>query len=249
MSKRFVAILFVCLIVFNLTGCVSFIPTVSNEDAELMADYVAFTTMKYANGYERKLLSEEEKKEAITQEVITREEAAKKEEEEKKKKEEEIKETTPDELPVEEVSKTASVADLSDFIELNGTLIDYEGYRFSDIYPDAQTEELVFTMNASEGNTFLILDMEIANISGNDLYVDIPATESIFRISVNDGEYVPAMMSYFGEDFLRYKDTLAIETGVNTFLIFEVPQGTQIDSLKLSVIRKNTNEKKVFSLQ
>lgn len=249
MKKKFAIILFLNLIFFILTGCASFIPTISSEDADVFADYVSLKTMKYANGYERKLLSEEEKKEAIAEEVITREEAAKKEEEEKKKKEEEIKETTPDELPIEEVSKIASISELSDFIELNGTSMDYTGYRLSEIYPDMQTNELVFAMNATEGNTFLILNMEIANVSGNDLYVDIPATESIFRISINDGELRPAMMSYFSEDFLRFKDTLAIETGVETVLIFEIPQGTQIDSLELSVIRKNTNEKKVFSLQ
>lgn len=241
---RFSLVLLASCMVFVLTGCVSAIPELSEDETEIVTQYMADLLLKYDANYQSALLNEEELVVALEEEEKKAEEARQQAEEQARIEAEKAEASQADDIEVvggnsseEEsgsVSATATVGDMSGALGLDNTEFDYLGYEICSQYPN-DDEGFYFAMTPTAGNELLIMKFNLANISSEEYTVDMMSQGASFALSVNGSSYTPALTTLLENDLAMLMTTLPVETGKEVVLVAEVPQGTTVDSIVLYV--------------
>ncbi len=132
--------------------------------------------------------------------------------------------------PQENAEQTGKT--LQDLFGTDGLSVSYTGYDVNASY----VEEDYYSLNAPAGSTYVILNVNVANNTGQDITLDNLSKKPSFKAMIN-GEEVPAETTILLTDFSTYQGTIAAGQSVNTVLIFKVNEetGANITDMNLEV--------------
>lgn len=232
------------ILTLGLTGCV--IPTtreLTEEQEEVITEYAAGLIKKYDKSFSEQLLTDEELEAAIKAEE---EEKAKEERKQKlaeeylakveaneKKKQEEKAAKNKEKSEGNDASGESVVAGpvsldgdaLETYFQTEGLSISYKGFDVVDSYPEGDSS--FFGVEADAGKKIVVVNLGISNNTGDDIFLDMFSEQNRYSLNVN-GVTIPSDSTVLLNDFSMYKDTVAAGSGIDTVLLFEVPQDSAI---------------------
>lgn len=246
MKRRMMMILTAGMLALGLTGCgENRIPEMSAEEMQLMGEYTAITMMRYdARGRSRLV-------DLSLLEMFENAAAAA----------EELQESTSAGMdPVEDTPVInagsqgaqgtqgsqgtqggASSSTMEEVLGLpEGVSIIYTGYELYEAYPDDASN--FFTITATEGKRLLVLNFSIANASAQEQQIDFLEMEPEFRIAVNGGNKLRAMITMLDNDLATYKGTIPAMEGVSAVLVIEAAEADAQNLTSISLNLKNESE-------
>ena len=230
-----------------LTGCgnsFDAMPNLTEEESRLIAEYASSILIKHDKNA-GKLASDSEiaaadKREATLRANTEALQALLEDETEETSEEGQENSTSEGSAPSEPVA--AAFEGIAQFCGLDGFRIEYVGHSICDSYPPADSEELVFAMDATAGNRLLVLQFVAENTTAEDLELNTLDRNIRFRISVNDGEMSNALSTLLLDDLASYKEVVPAGTSVTLVLTREVTEAEAGGVSTISLSLKNESD-------
>ncbi len=216
---------------FLLTGC-GLYKTVdlTEEQSALVAEYAASLLLKYDSKHTNGLME-------ITDEPIII------------KEEEPIAEPAPEaaqqSAEVTDVKDTDLIAEaaavepspLQETLHVPDFEITYKNYEICDLYPEAESEDLVFSMQAQQGHDLIILHFDLKNPTGEAAACDIVTNTPLCRLIVNEETRLNRQTTILPNDLGDYMGTVEAGESVDTVMVFEIEESMsdQIEQMSLLI--------------
>ena len=222
-----------------LTGCGDELAVLTESEEFIVVNYSAGTLAKH-NSYQQ---------EGLTM-VYPREEEDVFSEDEEEQKPEETKEPeaeTEGESGGEaqdgqtEEEETSTAVSFTEALAVPGEGFSFKDYSVSSSYQQGE----YFSLDAAEGNTFVILNVNMTNTGTEAAACDLLSQQPIFTLSINEEAGVKNEITMLENDLSTYTGTLEAGQTVAGILLFEVPAASaeSISAFGLSVqMNDTTNE-------
>ncbi len=219
---------FLLLISTVLGGCGTTLYKMTDEEEELIVQYAAYTLGKY-NSYQ---------KDGLTNVSLSSGEESTQDSEET-----EEPDTVSGDNPDAGNSPDAAVSDdtqqgaevtLAEAVGCSGQLeVTYDGCYITDSYMEGSH----YAVNAKSGNSFVVMEFTMENITGEEQSIDILALEPTFRLSLDGNVWVSEDVTLLLYDLSTYQGTLAAGEQVSVVLLFEFSDvdETALDGVSLAV--------------
>lgn len=230
------------LLALSLTGCAeNQIPDVTDEQMDVMKNYVAAAMMKYNMGRRSRLvdLSKYSYLDAVPDV-----------EPDKPQGMDPVDDTPIVNAPSSEGaagSGEETVYRMEEVLGLpEGVTIAFLGYDTYDFYPE-DGDGADFGISASEGKKLLVVSFALENAGEQEQEVDLQFPDATFRITVN-GDYTRKVLTtILLNDLFTYSDTLQAGEGEEVVLVIEVDAEMEenISSIDLGVKK----ESKIYHFQ
>ena len=218
--KKFIIFLAGCLI---LTGCGSQIPDLTPEQTETLTQYAAGVLLKYDKNYDSGIMSEEEMAELMRKQITSTPTPTPLPQSEDEK---EASQGASDEIPedligtgAEEPVDNRTIAEL---FAMEGIDISYIGYEITQSYPENDTDEWYFAMDAIEGDRLLVLKFRVTNETQEAREVDVLNLTPRFRIFINGGAQINAATTLLTDDLKTLKAALQPGESIDEVIIVEI---------------------------
>ncbi len=206
----------------------------------MIAEYAAGILLKHdknrkalASDYEIEKYDEREAiLQANTQELMVTQESS-----EVENGQEELAETEgAQEAPAPQLAE-AAFGGVAQFCGLDGFQIDYKGHVICDSYPPADSEDMVFAMDATQGNKLLVLEFTGRNTTMEDKELNVLEQNVQFRIAVNDSGARNILPTLLLNDLSSYRDVVPAGSEVTLVLVREVTEeeANGISTISLSL--------------
>lgn len=216
-----------------LTGCGDKMAVLTESEETVIVNYSAGTLAKH-NSYQQEGMAavyprEEEEEPADGTKPDTEEKEGAKGQEAEGGGQEGQKE--PGEGPSNAVDMTQALA-------VPGIEFSYKDYSTTDTYRQGE----YFSLDAKEGNVFVILNVNMVNTGQEAVPCDLLARQPIFTLKINDGQGVKNEVTMLENDLSTYIGTVEPGQSVAGILLFEVPAETAegISSLQLTLQMNET---------
>lgn len=232
--KRRLGILFlISCMALSIVGCGNAIPDMTDEQMDVIGEYAAITLLKYdANNRSRLVdLSEYEEK---AEEIITQPEVQEPSQESEEpgsigNPEDGENENTP--VIVEPVITT-----MEEVLSLPaGVTVTYQGMDTCDSYPETQSEDAFFYLEASAGKKLVVLKFLIENQSAEVQNIDFLHAENSYRLKAEDNYVRNALTTMLLDDMASYIGTLQPGDTQELVLLFELDEQSAEQSLNFTV--------------
>lgn len=247
MKRQVISSAVILLTAALATGCGNAIPSLNDQQQELVVEYAAGIVRKYDQNHESKLveltLEQEAEMTAPEEEIPENPTTDEKENADMDQQEEALEEVTV-------IDNTQELADVSieSFLNLDSVKITYTGCETYDFYPEeGEEDELYFVMNATEGNKLLVLKFLTENISGAETTLDIGQSETRFTLMVN-GERKNALTTMLLNELAHYQGTLAPGESTELVLICEIANEQADATPTLELTLKSVDDIATISL-
>ncbi len=239
MKKR--GLILITTAALSMTACGSAIPDMTEEQNAMVVEYAAGLLLKYDKNHHSRLVDEPEP-----------------EEEEVRSQEEEVPVQEPQ--PEEEQTQETAVVDVSEepeavvyqsieeFYGIEGLAFRFMGYELKDMYPDNNSDEMFFAMNASSGCKLVVLHFNAENISGQDQSLDMLSVNGKFKISFNGESPKYALTTMLTDDLSSYQGTIAAGGTQQLVLVAELQEEKAQAIQTIELIMKSNEEEATLSL-
>ncbi|MCR5686936.1 MAG: hypothetical protein K6G58_02785 [Lachnospiraceae bacterium] len=141
----------------------------------------------------------------------------------------------PDEIPSEPTMTIAQA------FGIEGATVTFDDYETAMAYPENGVE-LAFSMKAAEGKQLLIAHFLLSNPTDGDIDVHTDSEKFKVRMIVNGGDKVRGDMTFLDNDLMNYHGLLTPGSGVDTVLVFEIPEGQDVTSLDLVIVADESEQ-------
>lgn len=224
---------FCSLLLFS--GCSRSLVSVTEEEQDMIAEYIAHLILKYDRGYEATLLES----------IAAPEESPDVEEnfsvlgEEEQKPDEEQTDSKESGKPGENSGMEAaeSNADLNSVFGLADVQVAFTGYKECAMYPEEESDSY-FSLVAPDGKKFAVMQFEITNQSAGEKKFSQLETELKYRLDFDAKNYVKPSMTLLVND-LQYIDVVLEPQGTQeAVLVFAVEQNADLSGANLLVYSK-----------
>lgn len=223
------------------TGCGDPMVSLTEDEEAIVVNYSAGILAKH-NSFQQEGMTalypeEEELSEEEVEEPDETEEPTEGEQKQDDKQPEET-DKQPEEKPSEE---EAGQLTLTEALSVPGVEFSYHDYSTADSYREGD----YFSMDASEGNVLLMLNVNMTNTGNKAADCDLLAKQLMFTLSLNGAAGIPNQTTMLTNDLSTYKGTLDAGQTEAVILLFDVPQQTaeNISSMQLSLqANGKTNE-------
>lgn len=228
-----------------LTGCGSTMPDLTQEETDLISEYAVGVLLKYDKYHSGRLVD--------TTGYETAEDVAQTEEpEETEQPEPEQEEVPVDETEVVDVSQDEATpvisATIEEYYDLQDFTFQYTGYELVQNYPpDADENNVFFSMDATEGMQLMVLKFTAFNTSSSDQTLNMLERGARFRVSVNGESSKGALATMLLNDMQTYNDLVSAGSMVELVSIVEVPQSVPVNTIEF--ILRGGEENAVLNLQ
>lgn len=103
-------------------------------------------------------------------------------------------------------------------------------------------------LDASAGNTFLILHITLANETDQEIACDVLSQKLTFRAQVNGDVQTQAKTTILLNDLGTYQDAIGAGASVETLLFFEVPseEVSSVESLRITIEKDGSSMESVL---
>lgn len=229
--KKGKIILAAAVLAIGMTGCAeSQIPDMTQEEIKAVGEYIAITMMKYDRNHKSRLME-------LSADVLVPPDGEQTAQPEEPSGMEPVEDT-----PVIDSggSGTApgssySVEEVLEFPE--GMAVEFREYSLCKYYPE-NSEEALFTIDASQGNQIMVLRFQVTNSAAEERSINLQTLESDFKITVN-GEHTrrPLPLAMLPNDLTVLSETLAAGESMEAVLLIEVKEemAENISSIRLDV--------------
>lgn len=212
------------------TGCGDPMMPLTEDEESVVVNYSAGILAKH-NSFQQEGMTAvyPDEEEAEEQEEPEETEEPEEDKEEKKEKKPEAEEQ-PAEEGTEEGPKQLT---LTEALSISKVEFSYHDYSTTASYRQGD----YFSLDASEGNTFLILNVNMTNTGNKAVECDIMKKQLSFILNLNEEAGVQNQVTILTNDLSTYKGTLEPGQTEAVILIFEVPEKTaeNISTMKLSL--------------
>ena len=261
--KRQLSVIIAALSVLLLGGCGDEIPDLTPEQQELVTEYSAALLLKYDSNSPSRLLPEgtvvsidfvdpnnpdaqsaeiipDEGPEAGTPDISVDSEPAYTSEET----------TVTDVVTGESTGPVAYGDGFAGFLAGTGADMAYSGmYEIVDSYPEGESANPYFTVDASAGNKLLILHFDLLNPSGDDIDVNLSSLNLRYRVSINGGKNKFVMTTLLGNDLLSFVGTVPAASSRDIVAVCEVTEAEAADIQSIDFTIRSDDNSSVISLQ
>lgn len=231
MKRRGKAVVLFLTLALAAGGCGEKPITLTPEEESMIVHYAAHVVSKYNTRQPDGLChvrDEEEETELPPENTESMEEPDTEEEQQGESRGGESSEDPNEQQPVADETLT-----LTEALGLDGISAECTGaeIKASYIEPD------YYALDASAGNTFVILHISLTNTTDKDIVCDMLSEQMSFAAVINGGLKAKARTTILLNDLGTYQDTIAAKTSVDTVLFFEVPaeEVASVDSVRLTV--------------
>ena len=234
-----------------LSGCALFPEVdVTEEQSKLIAEYAAGLLLKYESGHQIGLekISDEPLEEAPveeTAEALTEENSTIPEEPSDTEESLAAQEQAAD---APEAIQAGSAVPLAEAMGLSGFDVTYENYEICDIYPETESEDMFFSMQAAPGKELMIVHFNLTNQSDSEQLCDMVDSDVMFRLVVNGNERINEQMTILLNDLKQYQDSVAGFGMADTVLVFEIEEGAQDSFESLQLLVKDNDVENLYPL-
>lgn len=225
-----------------ICGCLNAIPEMSDEDESKIVRYMADSVIRNDVSYEPRLLDEDAKAKALEEEMAKAELLKEIKDKEEISKQETKENNTAANVEVVEEPNVYTMADINDYLGVEGIEFEFVDYELYNSYP-LNTDELGFVVSPAENNVLLVLKLNIYNVSGSDLDVDL-FNKAVYKVLINSDKKITSIKTLFEDDLNTFNFNIKNETGKNAVLIFEIPKDLTIEKLAISV--SNNVDKPIY---
>lgn len=202
-----------------LTGCASSISLTDNE-SDLVAEYIAGLMFKYDSNYEEALIPPEEENEEM---VVT---------------------ISPSPTPVsmngsdkgaisQNEIKDGNVQANADFTEVIGVKnleIEYVGYEEKDSLSDNY-----FNIESGEGKNLVIVKFKLKNTSDKDIKLNLTKSNILYQLDINTGNFQKPLLTFLDNDLRMIDTTIKARSSLDTVLVFNVSAKVNLDVVNVIV--------------
>lgn len=218
-----------------LTGCGEEMAVLTESEEMIVVNYSAGTLAKH-NSYQQEGISGVYPKEEEEEPVLEDEE-----QEEKEKEDTEGGESQGGDQKGEEESSGAT---FTEALAIPGIEFSYKDYSISDNYQQGG----YFSLDAQEGNTYVILNVNMTNTGSEAVSCDLLSKQPIFNLKINEEAGVKNEITMLENDLSTYIGTLEPGQTAAGILLFEVPQASaeNISNIHLTMqMNESTTEIKL----
>lgn len=217
----------------GLTGCGDVLPEMTQEQEDAIVEYAANIVMRYTKDYDSKLvdLSLYESPVEELQDTSQKEQGGM----------DPVADTpivdSPSDAPTVDSQTGEKAGNIAQVLLPEGMDIRFAGYRLADSYPDDDSNDPFFALDASEGNKYLVLQFVLSNNTGTEQATDIFSTAARFTVLINGEERRPALTTMLLDDLGTYVGTLGAGEEIQLVLLSEIDNtlAENISNLRLSV--------------
>lgn len=246
--KKTVSILLSLIMVFNLAGC-ALVPSLelTEDEQKVIAEYSAGLLLKYDKNYKGALedLEDDEdegvgfvqNEEAVIPEAIE-EEAESEDNPNQPEFSEDLTATDNEDAQGVEYSDSS----IAEAIGLDSFDIVYKSYEAHNIFPEEESDELVFSMQAQNGMELLVVSFGVTNDSPDRRMCDILDKDISFRALLNGSERINANKTILLNDLGSYCDEIDGYGMTEAVLVFEVAEGTTANLSSIDLIVKKDDD-------
>lgn len=217
-GKKIMMGMIACLL---LSGCGANMPELTQEQTNRVVQYAAEILLKYDRNYDSGLMSEEEMAQQIRKQITPTPTPAPENIDDEQQNTEQAENDIPDDL-IGTAEDTADHRTIAEFFALDGVDISYAGYDILASYPENETDEWYFAMDAVEGDKLLILKFHVTNISQEAVSVDLLNMTPRFRVFIGDGPQINAATTLLTDDLKTLQTTLQPSEGVDEVVVVEI---------------------------
>lgn len=223
----------ICIMIMSLflTGC-GLYKTVdlTDEQSALISEYAASLLLKYDAEHTNGLMEITDEPIIIEEESV--EEAPPTVDAGQETSEDGILITEPAAVILPPLQETLNVPDFS---------IEYVSYEICDLYPEAETEELVFSMQVQQGYDLLVLHFNLTNPTDAAADCDIVTNAPLCRLIVNGETRLNRQTTILPNDLGDYMGTVDANTTLDTVMVFEIEESMS-DSIEQLALFINAPE-------
>ena len=118
---------------------------------------------------------------------------------------------------------------------LEGAEVTYDHYEVTASYPE-NAEELAFSMKAAAGKELLIVHFNLTNPGDSEIQAHTDSSGFKIRLLLNGSEKLRGDVTFLDNDLMNYNGLLTAGSLVDSILVFEVQEGTTIESMELLIV-------------
>lgn len=222
--KRIGHVLILLAAVCTLSGCASSGVELTNEQNDMVAEYIAGALLRYDMRYEEKLLYSTD--EEATESEPTQPEASV---------------APPSSSPAQETSDPQGQTpdsqlvsgSLTEVIGTEGVELKYKESAFYDSYPE---DSSLVVIEPGLSNKLLVAEFQIANTSSQKQKIDLSSLGIKYLLKIGEKEYSP-LLTALPNDLRYLSTTLAGGKSRNVIVIFKVEKDTELKNAQLIVTR------------
>lgn len=217
-------------------GCGDPMVPLTEDEESVVVNYSAGILAKH-NSFQQEGMTAIYPDEEETEEPEETEESKETEEPEEELEEdkEETKKETPkeEEQPTEEAEEGEKQLTLTEALSVPKVEFSYHDYSTTESYRQGD----YFSLDANEGNIFLILNVNMTNTGNKAVECDLMSKQPSFILNLNEEPGIQNQMTILANDLSTYKGTLEPGQTEAVILLFEVPKETaeNVSSMKLSL--------------
>ena len=132
---------------------------------------------------------------------------------------------------------------IADILGISGFSIDYTGYEIKSTYPESVSEnDLMFGINASEGDELLVLKFDVKNLGQEKAHCSVLDKDPSFRLKINRDRH-SLLKTLLMDDLATFDEDLEAGEVKQAVLIAEISdaKAASIESIVLT-LRKDGQE-------
>ena len=207
-----------------MTACSTVTSDLTEEQGDIIAEYAADILLKYDKNYSDKYVESEPTTDEATfgEEIeFTTHEASTS----GKKDETGDKETT---KPVEETTTKPVLSSIEQILGIDGIKVTCKDFILTDTYPN-DSKDNFFVMKAVKDTKLLILKLDVKNVSGKDINLNVMKTNAKYRMTVNDNNKLVAQITLLLNAFNTYEGTIKANKSEEMVLVFQTNEKSKAD--------------------
>lgn len=213
-----------------LTGCASSISLTDNE-SDVVAEYIAGLMFKYDKNYEEALILPEESEEEVVKATPTPTQGA-------------ISDS--DKVTTSQNSNhDANLQAVSDFTEVIGVKnlkIEYSGYEVKDSISDDY-----FNIESGKEKNLVIVKFKLINTSSKDIPLNLTKSNISYQLDINTGNFQKPLLTFLDNDLRLIDTTVKANSTLDTVLVFDVSDN--VDLNVVNVIISNLQKTAIIKLK
>lgn len=246
--KKLWCLLAILVLSVTLTGCGV---ELSDEENRVIAEYAADLLLKYDRDYTSSLVEEEVPATEQTTQAPSTDSTTEGTTEEPST--QPPQESSSTESPASEdttgSSDAAGEIDIGKIVGLKGISITYNQCMFLDRYPSVDQDGAFIYLEADPGYQLVVIKFDIANITAQDIAVDLLNTDINYKLVYNQTKAASPMLTILMDDLGTYESVVPAGNEQSAVLVFQISKDliSQIQSLDIRVTYKN--EESVIHIQ
>lgn len=225
--KKTKVIVGICITsLLGITGCGATLPELTQAQEDAIVEYAATIVMRHTNDYDSRLVDL-----SLYETPGTEQDSP----EETESKEQGGMDPVAD-TPIVNTPSGETAGNIAQVLLPEGMGLRFTGYRTVDTYPDGDSSNPYFALDASEGNKYLVLGFVMRNDTGTEQKIDIFSRAARFTVLINGTERRPALTTMLLDDLGTYVGSVGAGEEVELVLIAEIDNtlAGEISELRLS---------------